>query len=130
MAFGSDFNEPEWQDVYKLKYAKSESDKGLAYLVSHALRGAQMSMAFPFSRVTFWNQESSGNIYTILYTQLSPRYMEGYRETARAVRALGYKCIEKRIKAVQNGEEVPNDILSQIIRTTSTKLSMNKGLMN
>ena len=41
--------------------------------------------------------------------------MEGYREAARAVRALGNKCIEKRIRAIQSGQ-VPDDILSQILR--------------
>lgn len=45
--------------------------------------------------------------------------MEGYREAARAVRALGYKCIEKRIRAIQKGEEIPNDILSQILQIKS-----------
>lgn len=45
--------------------------------------------------------------------------MEQYCEAARAVRTLGYKCIEKRIKDIQCGEEVPNDILSQILRIRS-----------
>ena len=38
------------------------------------------------------------------------------------MRALGFKCIEKRIKAIREGEEVPNDILSQILRISSTYL--------
>ena len=46
--------------------------------------------------------------------------MEQYREAARAVRALGYKCIKKRIEAIHNGEEVPSDILSQILKIKST----------
>lgn len=50
--------------------------------------------------------------------------MEEYREAARAVRALGHKCIEKRIKNIQCGEEVPNDILSQILRTRSMTYSI------
>ena len=50
--------------------------------------------------------------------------MEGYREAARAVRALGYKCIEKRIRAIQKGEEIPNDILSQILQIKSMTLSV------
>ena len=36
------------------------------------------------------------------------------------MRSLGYKCIENRIKAIREGEEVPNDILSQILRISST----------
>ena len=49
VAFGSDFSDPEWQGVYKLKY--SEGKQGLFYLVSHALRGAQLSLAMPLFRV-------------------------------------------------------------------------------
>lgn len=49
VAFGSDFSEPEWEGVYKLKHSKGE--QGLLYLVSHALRGAQMSLALPLLRV-------------------------------------------------------------------------------
>ena len=50
VAFGSDFSDPEWKDVYKLKHSKGE--QGLFYLVSHALRGAQMSLAFPLFKVS------------------------------------------------------------------------------
>ena len=49
VAFGSDFSEPEWEGVYKLKHDKGE--QGLLYLVSHALRGAQLSLALPLLRV-------------------------------------------------------------------------------
>ena len=49
----------------------------------------------------------------------NPSEAEGYRETTRAVRKLGRKCIQERIDAIRNGEEVPNDILSNILRITS-----------
>ena len=49
VAFGSDFSDPEWEGVYKLKHGKNE--QGLLYLVSHALRGAQFSLALPLLRV-------------------------------------------------------------------------------
>ena len=49
VAFGSDFSDPEWESVYKLKHGKSE--QGLLYLVSHALRGAQLSLALPLLQV-------------------------------------------------------------------------------
>ena len=42
-----------------------------------------------------------------------------YREAVGAMRRMGRVCIEKRIKAVTNGEEVPNDILTQIVQTSS-----------
>ena len=49
VAFGSDFSEPKWKSVYQLKHR--ESEQGLYYLVSHALRGAQLSLALPLLRV-------------------------------------------------------------------------------
>ena len=41
---------------------------------------------------------------------------EGYRQTVRALRRIGRDCIEQRIKALRQGEEVPHDILSQILQ--------------
>ena len=40
-----------------------------------------------------------------------------YRESVVAMRKIGHDCIEKRIKVVNNGEEAPNDILTQIIQS-------------
>ena len=42
-----------------------------------------------------------------------------YRESVKAIRMIGRECIQKRINAIENGEQVPNDILTQIIRITS-----------
>ena len=42
-----------------------------------------------------------------------------YHEAVGAMRTIGRDCIEKRIKAVTSGEEVPNDILAQILQTSS-----------
>ena len=39
-----------------------------------------------------------------------------YRECAASMRRIGRDCIEKRIKAVATGGEVPNDILTQILQ--------------
>ena len=50
---------------------------------------------------------------------LHPRETEMYRESVAAMRKIGRDCIEKRINAVISGEEVPNDILTQILRTSS-----------
>ena len=44
-----------------------------------------------------------------------------YREAVDAMRTIGRDCIEKRIKAVTSGEDVPNDILTQILHTTSRR---------
>ena len=51
---------------------------------------------------------------------LHPHVTEGYRETVRAIRQIGKECIVRRIKAIDNNEEVPNDILTQIIRVASS----------
>ena len=40
-----------------------------------------------------------------------------YRESVDAMRKIGRDCIEKRIRAVTNGEEVPNDILTQMLHS-------------
>ena len=48
---------------------------------------------------------------------------EGYRETVRAIRRIGQDCIEQRFKAIANKEEVPNDILTQIVRVASADKS-------
>ena len=45
---------------------------------------------------------------------------EGYCETVRAIRQIGKDCIVRRIKAIDNNEEVPSDILTQIIRVASS----------
>ena len=51
---------------------------------------------------------------------LHPHETEGYREAVRAIRQIGKDCIVRRIKAIDNDEEVPNDILTQIIRVASS----------
>ena len=50
---------------------------------------------------------------------LHPFETEMYRESVAAMRKIGRDCIEKRIKAVTSGEEVPNDILTQILQIRS-----------
>ena len=56
-----------------------------------------------------------------LYTTqlLRPHETAMYREAVAAMRKIGRDCIEKRIKAVTSGEEVPNDILTQILQISS-----------
>ena len=63
-------------------------------------------------------------VFTILLlTQYThPNETESYRETARAIRMIGKDCIERRIRATENGEKVPNDVLSRILERTSKRL--------
>jgi len=48
-----------------------------------------------------------------------PVLAKGYRETIRAIRTIGRECVQKRITAIENGEQVPNDILTHIVKITS-----------
>ena len=45
-----------------------------------------------------------------------PLEAEGYREVMRALRLIGRDCIKKRIAMIESGEQVPNDILTQILQ--------------
>eukprot|EP00731_Ephydatia_muelleri_P028768 Em0020g412a len=54
-----------------------------------------------------------------------PHETKMYREAVDAMRTIGRDCIEKRIKAVTSGEEVPNDILTQILHTTIADKSVD-----
>ena len=56
---------------------------------------------------------------------MHPYVTEGYRETARAIRQIGHDCILQRFKAIANKEEVPNDILTQIITVAGSDKSID-----
>ena len=55
---------------------------------------------------------------------MHPFEAEGYRETIKAIRHIGRQCILRRFNAVANSEEVPNDILTQIVRIASCSNSV------
>ncbi|KAL5496578.1 hypothetical protein EMCRGX_G012887 [Ephydatia muelleri] len=54
---------------------------------------------------------------------LHPFEAKGYRKAVRALRTIGKECIVKRIKALDSGEEVPNDILTHILKVASANES-------
>ena len=56
---------------------------------------------------------------------IHPYVTEGYREAVRAIRQIGQECVLRRFKAITNEEEVPNDILTQIIKTASSDKSID-----
>eukprot|EP00731_Ephydatia_muelleri_P028804 Em0020g448a len=56
---------------------------------------------------------------------LYPKEIGMYREAVDAMRRIGRDCIEKRIKAVTSGEEVPNDILTQILQISIADKSID-----
>ena len=47
---------------------------------------------------------------------LHPLKAAEYRETSRAIRAIGRDCIKKRIQLIERGEQAPNDILTHILQ--------------
>ncbi|KAL5473718.1 hypothetical protein EMCRGX_G028252 [Ephydatia muelleri] len=99
-AFSSDFNNMWNSKSLGLKYTTNAT---LSHLASTALKGVMTSYIFPLP---------------ILFPLLHPREAATYREAVTAMRRIGRDCIEMRIKAVTSGEEVPNDILTQILQTS------------
>uniref|UniRef100_A0A3Q2WT84 Cholesterol 24-hydroxylase-like n=1 Tax=Haplochromis burtoni TaxID=8153 RepID=A0A3Q2WT84_HAPBU len=53
------------------------------------------------------------------YNPKNRRYVNEVREACRLLRTTGAKWISERKTAMQNGDEVPKDILTQIIKTAS-----------
>ena len=49
-----------------------------------------------------------------------------YRKVARAVRAIGRDCINKRIQMIEIGEQVPNDILTHILQGACEHLTLKR----
>uniref|UniRef100_A0ABM5FBG2 Cholesterol 24-hydroxylase-like isoform X1 n=1 Tax=Pogona vitticeps TaxID=103695 RepID=A0ABM5FBG2_9SAUR len=47
------------------------------------------------------------------------KVVQEIRESLRLLRRTGKECIERRRKAIENGEEIPMDILSQILKSAA-----------
>lgn len=45
------------------------------------------------------------------------KFVKEVEDSAELLRKTGKECIEKRKRAVKNGEEVPDDILTQILKS-------------
>eukprot|EP00731_Ephydatia_muelleri_P028730 Em0020g374a len=100
VAFSSDFSKTWDHKSLGLKYTTNSM---LSHLSSVGLKGVRRSFSVGFQ-----------TLFELLY----PHETETYREAVTAMRRIGRDCIEKRIKAVTSGEEVPNDILTQILQTS------------
>eukprot|EP00731_Ephydatia_muelleri_P008149 Em0004g487a len=100
VAFASDFS-----DVCQIKLAGLRNitvvEGKVDSLIQYVFVGVQKSLNNP------------------LYKYFHPYEAEGYREAIRALRSIGRECIQMRIKALDNGEEVPNDILTCILKVAS-----------
>ncbi|XP_013874714.1 cholesterol 24-hydroxylase, partial [Austrofundulus limnaeus] len=55
------------------------------------------------------------------YNPKNRRFVKEVREASRLLRKTGAQVIQKRKTAMQNGEDVPKDILTQIIKTAATE---------
>ncbi|KAL5497028.1 hypothetical protein EMCRGX_G013421 [Ephydatia muelleri] len=62
-------------------------------------------------------QSGRGGVDVVKY--LHPFETRSYRETIRAMRSIGRECIRKRIRAFDNGEDLPDDILTSILKVAS-----------
>ncbi|CAJ0923274.1 unnamed protein product [Ranitomeya imitator] len=63
-----------------------------------------------------------------LFSWKKRNFVKEVQESVRLLRKTGKECIEKRKKAIQDGEEIPMDILTQILKgagheTTANQLS-------
>lgn len=59
---------------------------------------------------------------------LHPFEAAKYRQAARDIRAIGRDCIKRRIKMIENGEQVPNDILTHILQIPCKLIDDKKDL--
>ena len=70
-----------------------------------------------------YNIYNISNIYYVYTHIVFPQYLRPfagskYTDAAYKLRQIGRHCIEQRIKSIQNNEDVPHDILTQIISIT------------
>ena len=56
-------------------------------------------------------------MHLCLLQYLHPIEAKGYQEAVRAMRMMGRDCIQRRIEAIKQGDEVPQDILTNIIKS-------------
>uniref|UniRef100_A0A8C7Y371 Cholesterol 24-hydroxylase n=1 Tax=Oryzias sinensis TaxID=183150 RepID=A0A8C7Y371_9TELE len=74
-----------------------------------------------------WNNQQLAII--MLSFQFKPKnrpFVKEVREACRLLRSTGAKWVNERKTAIQNGEEVPKDILTQIIKTAAAEENMTE----
>ncbi|XP_015250375.1 PREDICTED: cholesterol 24-hydroxylase-like isoform X1 [Cyprinodon variegatus] len=64
--------------------------------------------------------------FTYEYYPRNKQFVNEVREACRFLRKTGAEVIHKRKMAIQNGEDVPKDILTQIIKTAATEEVMTE----
>eukprot|EP00731_Ephydatia_muelleri_P008733 Em0004g1071a len=109
VAFASDFDS-KWNHMPLL--LKHSGQRGWGYCLTTPL----LECRRPF-------QSGRGGVDVVknscIRPCLHPFETRSYRETIRAMRSIGRECIRKRIRALDNGEDVPDDILTSILKVAS-----------
>ncbi|KAL5497025.1 hypothetical protein EMCRGX_G013418 [Ephydatia muelleri] len=117
VAFASDFDS-EWNHMpLLLKHSRAT---GVGSLLDHTFIGMQKAMDNPLYQVEWKGTSILPYMMPSLPLQyLHPFETRSYRETIRAMRSIGRECIRKRIRAFDNGEDLPDDILTSILKVAS-----------
>ncbi|MEQ2227103.1 hypothetical protein ILYODFUR_034249, partial [Ilyodon furcidens] len=63
---------------------------------------------------------------TFEYIPWNRTFVNEVREACHLLRTTGAQLIHKRKTAIENGEDVPKDILTQIIKTAATEETMTE----
>ena len=56
------------------------------------------------------------DVFEILLQYLHPFETRSYCEVARTLRMIGQECVKQRIKNMQAGKELPNDLLTCVLK--------------
>ena len=86
-------------------------DSGLYVLLNQEYYGLWDNYYFTQLKISLIN-----NFWLFVLQYLHPFKAAEYRETSRAIRAIGRDCIKKRIQLIKRGEQAPNDILTHILQ--------------
>ncbi|KAL5479553.1 hypothetical protein EMCRGX_G023087 [Ephydatia muelleri] len=89
-------------------------------------KGRSLGMKHKYKKDTdinsLWNYAYVGGAIGAnnpLYKYLHPFETRSYCEVARTLRMIGQECVEQRIKNMQAGKELPNDLLTCVLKLAS-----------
>nr|XP_056706863.1 LOW QUALITY PROTEIN: cholesterol 24-hydroxylase-like [Euleptes europaea] len=74
---------------------------------------------FPRAVTVVMEGMAKSRIPTFEYMPWNRKMVKEVQESLRLIRRTGKECIERRRKAIQNGEEIPVDILTQILKNAA-----------
>uniref|UniRef100_A0A670HVS7 Cholesterol 24-hydroxylase n=1 Tax=Podarcis muralis TaxID=64176 RepID=A0A670HVS7_PODMU len=85
----------------------------------------------PFPRAIYMTLQglSKSRIPFFEYMPWNRKEVKGVQESIRLLRRTGKECIEQRRKDMQDGEEIPLDILTQILKGAAQEEGCNDELM-